>query len=81
MALVEVYGWGTEFRIYPITKKLASELTKKGVSSERLEEICDSRWRKEIGEAGLGLEFEILVDGKPLSRKIIDGIATTGNAI
>lgn len=76
MALVEVFGWGTEFRIYPITKKLASELTKRGVSSERLEEICSARWKKEIGEAGLGLEFEIVVDGKPLHRRTINSIAT-----
>lgn len=69
MALVEVYGWGTNLTVAPITGELVKELTETGVSEERLMEIEDSLWQERWCWSGFSTDwsqFHIEVDGKEI---------------
>ena len=70
MALVEVYGWGTDLTVAPISGDLVKELTETGVSEERLMEIEDSLWRERWCWSGFSSDrslFQICVDGETIN--------------
>jgi hypothetical protein len=71
MAEVEVYGWGTVLRIIRLTKKQLTELTKKGATEERLQDL-EYEAKFSTGRSGFAPEgFSVLVDGKEVDREVL----------
>lgn len=69
MTLVEVYGWGTDLTVAPISVDLVKELIEMGVSEERLMEIEDDLWRERWCWSGFARDrslVQIIVDGEPI---------------
>ncbi len=74
MALVEVYGWGTDLTVTPVTSEMVKELTETGVSEERLMEIEDSLWLERWCWSGFACDrsmFQILVDGEVIDLETL----------
>ena len=74
MALIELHGRGTVFRIVTLTKKLVKELTVDGVDEFRLDEIFFERGDTEVALAGFDTDFEIAVDGEVMSREAVGSL-------
>ena len=75
MTTVEVYGWGTDLSVTPISEEIFQEITSASVTEERLMDIEAEFWNDRRVWTGFAVDpdfFQVLVDGKPVARDVLD---------
>jgi hypothetical protein len=72
MALIELHGWGSTFRIVKLTKKLLNEVTMKGVDANRLDEIFYERQSTEVSLGGFYNKFDLMIGGQQFPQEQLE---------